>query len=43
MIPVDKFILSPAGSETNVPPGVTIVGVIVDKSFTQYEVAGYLN
>ena len=43
MIPVDKFILRPSGSETKVPPGVTIVGVIVDKSFTQYKVAGYLN
>ena len=43
MIPVDKFILRPAGFETKVPPDVTIVGVTVDISFTQYVFAGYLN
>ena len=43
MIPVDKFILRPAGFETKVPPGVTIVGVTLDISFTQYVFAGYLN
>ena len=43
MIPVVRFISRPVGFEIKVPPGVTIVGVTVDKSFTQYEVAGYLN